>query len=240
MMKPVADAILSVVLAPACAACSAPLDDPSAGAVCRPCWTAIPPVTGLVCRVCGDTLPTWRPEQLDHLCTRCRRSPRAITSGRSIGPYEGRLRDILHALKYDGRRSVAAPLGRLMARAGPEVLRGADCVVPVPLHFTRHYTRGFNQAAELARHVGPPVVAALRRRRATVTQTDLPEGERHANVRRAFALKRWHSVRGQVVVVVDDVSTTGATIDACARVLLEAGAKEVRALTAARAAARLP
>jgi ComF family protein len=162
-----------------------------------------------------------------------------ITRGRSIGPYEGSLRDILHALKYDKRRSIAGRLGPMMAAAGVDVLRGADAVVPVPLHFARQWRRGFNQAAELARHVGVPVLACLRRTRSTVTQTDLPEARRHANVRGAFAVNG-KVPRASVLVVVDDVSTTGATIDACARALLAAGAGEVRGLTAARAAARLP
>jgi ComF family protein len=126
-----------------------------------------------------------------------------------------------------------------MIRAGAQVLAGADLAVPVPLHALRYYRRGFNQAAELATHVGLPVVHALRRARATATQTDLPERLRHANVNGAFRLRR-PIPRGSVVVVVDDVSTTGATVDACARVLLEAGAREIRALTAARAAARVP
>lgn len=175
----------------------------------------------------------------DQRCSRCRRTQRLIVRGRSIGPYEGALRNIIQALKYEGRRSVARPLGALMIRAGTPVLDGADFAVPVPLHLTRHYMRGFNQAAELAAHIGLPVVAALRRRRPTITQTDLPEVQRHANVKDAFRLRR-HIPTGAIVVVVDDVSTTGATVDACARVLLDAGAREVRALTAARAAARLP
>lgn len=176
---------------------------------------------------------------MDTRCSRCRRTARLIVHGRSIGAYEGALRDILHALKYDHRRSLAKPLGALMARAGATVAEGADLAVPVPLHFTRQYARGFNQAAELAAHVGLPVVHALRRRRATVTQTDLPEGRRHRNVQGAFALRR-SIPPGAVVVVVDDVTTTGATVDACARVLLDAGAAEVRALTAARAVAKRP
>ena len=153
--------------------------------------------------------------------------------------YEGTLRDVIQALKYGGRRSLARPLARLMVRAGGDLLDGADAVVPVPLHLVREYSRGFNQAAELARHLGVEVRHALRRTRPTVTQTDLPEPERYRNVRGAFALRR-PVPRGSVLVVVDDVSTTGATLDACARVLLEAGAREVRGLTAARAAARRP
>lgn len=240
MIRAACDALVAVVLAPRCAVCDEALEQPSRGAVCPPCWRSIPPPAFTLCRLCGDTLTASHASNpVDHLCARCRRSPRLITIGRSIAPYEGTLREILHALKYNNRRSVSRRLGWLMAHAGSHVLDGADCVVPVPLHFTRHYTRGFNQAAELAKHVGLPVVHALRRRRATVTQTDLPEADRHANVRDAFAVKPWRRVNELVVVVVDDVSTTGATIDACARVLLDAGAKEVRALTAARAVSRL-
>ena len=240
MVRSIADALVATVLAPCCACCSIPLERPSLGAVCPACWASIPPPCDRLCEICGDALPSWRAEA-GHpgRCSRCRRSTRVIARGTSIGAYEGALRDILHALKYEHRRSVAKPLGRLMLAAGTQVLDGADFVVPVPLHVIRHYRRGFNQAAELAAHLGLPVVHALRRNRATSTQTDLPEGRRHANVKGAFALRR-PVPAGAVVVVVDDVSTTGATVDACARVLLEAGAREVRALTAARAAARLP
>ncbi|HVL69129.1 MAG TPA: ComF family protein [Vicinamibacterales bacterium] len=239
MIRPLCDAILAVTLAPCCACCAGPLERPLDGAACDTCWAAIPRASAPLCRVCGDSLRSWRPGA-DPLCARCTRRPRLISIGRAIGPYEGSLRDILHALKYDGRRSLARPLAGRMQAAGRDVLDGADCVVPVPLHFRRLYSRGFNQSAELAAHLGLPVVHALRRTRATVTQTDLPEAQRHENVLGAFAVRRRARVGGAVVVIVDDVSTTGATLDACARVLLDAGAKEVRALTAARAAARLP
>jgi ComF family protein len=250
-IRAIADALLSVVIAPGCASCGRLLDEPTRGAVCDGCWTSIPRTTDPVCELCGDALTTWRqpgaregrqdgtPDGHSARCQRCRRSARVITIGRSIAPYEGTLREILHALKYERRRSLAAPLASLMAARGAQVLDGADAVVPVPLHFLRQYHRGFNQASELARHLDVPVLECLRRTRATITQTDLPEARRHENVRGAFRLRR-RVPSGAVLVVVDDVSTTGATVDACARVLLEGGAKEVRALTAARAAARLP
>ena len=240
MIAAMGNALIAALLAPCCACCRNPLEEPIRGAVCPECWASIPLPFDPLCETCGDTLSSWRPgAEGERSCSRCRRTGRIIACGRSIGPYEAALRDIVHALKYEGRRSVAKPLGALMIRAGAQVLDGADIVVPVPLHLYRRYTRGFNQAAELAAHVGLPVVHALRRRRATTTQTDLPEGQRHANVKDAFRLRR-RIPAGSVVVVVDDVSTTGATVDACARVLLEGGAREVRALTAARAAARLP
>ncbi len=148
------------------------------------------------------------------------------------------LRAIVHALKYGGRRRVAGPLAERLAAAGAGILDGADVVVPVPLHRARQRARGFNQAAELAQRLGVPVAHLLRRVRATPSQTDLPAARRHANVRGAFALARGASPRGATVVLVDDVETTGATLEACARVLRDAGAKEVRALTAARVVSR--
>jgi ComF family protein len=238
-MRALADALISVLLAPLCACCKTPLDSPTSGAVCATCWKSIPPAVGPQCNLCGDVLPSWRHLSPSLRCSRCERTGRVITIGRSIGPYEGALREIIQAFKYNRRRSLARPLAQRMAEAGPEVLAGADAVVPVPLHFLKEYSRGFNQAAELADHLGIDVRHALRRTRATVTQTDLPESKRHENVDGAFAL-RGRVPPGSVLVVVDDVSTTGATLDACARVLLEAGAREVRGLTAARAAARLP
>jgi ComF family protein len=123
-----------------------------------------------------------------------------------------------------------------MRERGADVLSGADAVVPVPLHRWRRRSRGFNQADDLARQLGPPVVPALRRVRATRTQAELPAAKRHGNVHHAFATARPHvDLRGRIVVLVDDVSTTGATLEACGRVLRECGVKEIRALIAARA-----
>lgn len=125
-----------------------------------------------------------------------------------------------------------------MRAAGAAVLDGADAVVPVPLHRSRERGRGFNQARELARRLGVPLLDALVRTRETAPQADLPATRRHDNVGGAFALRPGVSVEGKIVVLVDDVSTTGATLNACAAPLIDAGATEVRALTAARASLR--
>jgi ComF family protein len=239
--RTITDAVLAFLLAPACAACTAPLDAPTGGPVCSACWAGIVPITPPVCDACGDPLPSWRGIGVgDGRCARCRRRGSLVTRGRAIGAYDGTLRAIIHALKYDGRRSVARPLGGLLARHGAPVLAGADVVVPVPLHRSRQRARGFNQAAEIARHLPVPMRDALRRIRPTPSQTDLPAAERHANVRDAFAVRRTARLDNCVVVLVDDVSTTGATLEACARVLREAGARDVRALTVARVVSRSP
>ena len=133
-----------------------------------------------------------------------------------------------------------------MCEHGADLVEGAAFAVPVPLHRIRYHARGFNQAADLARRLGLPVREVLRRRRATRSQVELPAAERRRNVADAVVVRRfvragrwkWQRVRrvldGAVIVLVDDVSTTGATLDACARVLKAGGAREVRALTAAR------
>lgn len=235
LVRAFVDSALSIALAPCCAACRQPLDSPTRGAVCTTCLDSIVPLAPPYCGICGGALSSWRTRSGD-ACARCRATRSPLTTSRALGQYDGALRAMLHALKYDGRRTIASRLSRMMQTRCRAVLAGADAVVPVPLHWRRRRVRGFNQAEDLAAGLGLPVLHALRRRRHTRTQTDLPAAERHANVRHAFVVRRRVSVRDLCLVVVDDVRTTGATIDACARVLKEAGAREVRGLTAAAVA----
>jgi ComF family protein len=211
-----ADAVIAFTLAPRCISCDAPLDEPTRGCVCRPCWNLVVPAQA-------------------HSSF-----SESITLARAGGDFEGALRDAIHAFKYEGRRSLASSLGGLMRSAGADLLRDAHCVVPVPLHPWRHFRRGFNQASDLARTLGPPVVHALWRVRATTSQSGLTAAARRRNVGGAFILSRLlrpqrrdRLLRDRVVVLVDDVRTTGATLNVCATVLLAAGVREVRALTAA-------
>jgi ComF family protein len=190
--------------------------NPLAGAVCEACWSSLrlaPPL--------HERYP----------------SSHAIEWACAVDRYEGRMKDIIHSLKYDRRRSIAPPLGRLMRECGARLLSHADLVVPVPLHPRREYQRGFNQAEDLATHLGVPVAKMLVRVRHTHSQIDLPKHERRENVKDAFAFRpdpRYRIPDPCVAVLVDDVSTSGATLDACAQVLKANGVKEVRALTAAR------
>jgi len=265
LLSTLIDALISVIVAPACAVCDALLDRPSAGPVCDACWAAIHPVTPPLCPVCGDPLPAGRlaaatagaaatvgaelAPPRSAVCARCRRGPSLIARSRAVGEYAGTLRAIVHVLKYDKRRSVAPRLATLMKASGQDVLCGADAAIPVPLHWTRQWRRGFNQAALLAAHLDIAVWPALSRVRATGPQVALAAPARRLNVRNAFALARrrwpralpWQArLEGRVVVLVDDVATTAATLEACAKVLRAAGVREVRALTAARVAGSPP
>lgn len=209
------DGIVAVAFAPACAACRRVLDTPLEGPVCAACWNGVQPV------VHADTL-----------------APDPIAAWQAAGEYEGSLREIIHAFKYDGRRSLARPLAALIRERGAAVLDRADFIVPVPLHPWRRLRRGFNQADDLARHLGVPVCPALWRTRATAPQAPLDPSQRRRNVRAAFRLSplvRTSRLERAHVVLVDDVRTTGATLEACARVLKDAGARELSALTVARA-----
>jgi ComF family protein len=211
------DAVLAVAFGASCAACGQLLEHPSRGPVCDDCWSSI---AGL-------------PPPAFQIST-------VIDRAQAIGPHDAALRSIVHALKYEGRRSLATPLASLMLDRCRWALEDAEVAVPVPLHPSRRRQRGFNQALDLSRGLRLPVCHALRRVRATPSQTDLTAAERHENLRNAFAASRlpWRvrAVAGRIVVLVDDVSTTGATLDECARVIQEVGAREVRAVTAARAA----
>ncbi len=160
---------------------------------------------------------------------------------------------VLQALKYKGKTRLAKPLGRLLFDAFisyPE-LGATELIAPIPLHASRARRRGFNQAALilkqwpllLRRQGGAPVQIAgdgdfLKRARKTPAQTGLSRSQRMTNIRRAFALNAAAPVEGKTVLLIDDVCTTGATADECARVLKKGGAKTVNVLTLARASAK--
>jgi ComF family protein len=232
MLATGANALIKTFLSPSCVSCRTELDQPLASPVCERCWLQVAAVS-----------PRLAP---DAQCARCQRQPPSFDIARSAGRYEGPLREIVHVFKYNQRRLLAEPLGRMMRFAGADVLDEADAVIPVPLHPWRSLRRGFNQADDLARQLGLPVWRALRRHKHGPPQASLPAANRQGNLRSAFALsyafairERWghRLLRDRIVVLVDDVMTTGATLDACGAVLRDAGVRSVRALTAARAVA---
>jgi ComF family protein len=229
-----------LVFPSSCRLCAALLDRPGERIVCGDCLGRLVPRRGPVCPVCGRF---FEGDAGEHLCRRCLADRPAFSAHRSCGAYGGALKDVILLFKY--RRY--APLGRPLARfaedalGGEEALwEGAEFVVPVPLHRARRRERGFNQALLLARELaerqGLEVLkGSLVKTRNVPAQAGLRAADRERNVVGAYAVKRPERVRGRVLVLVDDVTTTGATIRECARVLVEAGAKDVRAVTLAQA-----
>jgi ComF family protein len=163
---------------------------------------------------------------------------------RSVFYFDGPVRDVLYRFKYDSLTALAAPLGELMADCWRARPWPADVVVPVPLHASRERERGYNQATLLARETVRSLEARqvptalgermLERRRATPPQVGLDGAQRRENVKGAFRAAS-DAVFGRRVLLIDDVCTTGATLEACAVALRESGARGVRALTFARA-----
>lgn len=224
----------------ACRLCGGLLDKPGERVLCGDCLAGLKPARGPVCGVCGRPIAS---EVLSlHPCGACRAVPPAFSRHRSAGEYAGRLREALLLFKFRKYKPLAGPLAAFAAAAVPDGagLWGEGVLVPVPLHRKRRRERGFNQAEALAvalgRMTGRPVeTRALRRVADIPPQTTMGRAERIANVRGAFRVVRPERIRGRSVVLVDDVFTTGSTLGECARVLREAGAADVRALTLARA-----
>ena len=229
-------AIVDGVLPPRCLACGAIVDLPQT--LCAPCWRSITFFAQPWCVVCG--LPFPHPEGKDAVCAECAREARSWDRARAVLRYDKNSRHLVLALKHGDRTHLAAAFGRWMHRVGGELLSAADLLVPVPLHWLRLFQRRYNQAALLAHAIhsaGGPNVAAdwLVRRRKTPSQGHLGPAARERNVRGAFAIRADRSFAGRRVVIIDDVMTTGATVEECARVLKRAGAAFVGVLTLARA-----
>jgi ComF family protein len=236
--------LLNTALPPLCAACRQPLG--GSGGLCAACWSKVSFIAPPYCERLG--IPFAYDPGPGILSMEAIADPPAYGRARAAVRFDDVARDLVHALKYGDRLDLAATLGGWMARAGREVLGEADALVPVPLHWRRLFARRFNQAAVLAsvisRASGVPVSHAVRRVRATPQQVGLSRAERAANVQGAFRVAAGDAaaVHGRRLVLVDDVLTTGATIDACARALLRAGARSVDVLVFARvvAAVRTP
>ena len=177
-----------------------------------------------------------------HLCGGCRHHPLPFDYARAGARYGDVTRAALHALKFAGRRAMAAPLGDLLAEMGVDSLPVAapDLLVPVPLHRRRQRERGFNQALLLARRLGrawgvPVRPDVLARVVETRPQTEVAPDARRSNVRGAFTLRRPELVAGRHVIIIDDIFTTGSTATACALAVKDGGAAVVGVLTVARA-----
>lgn len=228
-------AVVDAVLPPRCLACGATVGEPDA--LCGDCWSAMSFFAPPWCAVCG--LPFPHPMGDGAVCPDCARGHKNWQRARAVLRYDKHSRPLVLALKYD-RTHTARAFGQWMRRAGGDMLDGADLLVPVPLHWTRLLARRYNQAALLAHAIhragGPPVAPDwLVRRRKTPSQGRLGRLARARNVGGAFALRPGRTVKGKRLVLIDDVLTTGATVEECARVLRRGGAAFVGVLTLARA-----
>ncbi|HTV90504.1 MAG TPA: ComF family protein [Stellaceae bacterium] len=229
-------AAIDAVLPPRCLACGATVGEPDA--LCGACWSTMTFFAPPWCAACG--LPFPHPIGEGVVCADCARGGHAWQRARAVMRYDKHSRRLVLGLKHGDRTHLARALGQWMRRAGADMLDGADLLVPVPLHWTRLVARRYNQAALLAHAIhkagGPPVAPDwLTRRRRTPSQGRLGRLARSRNVGGAFALRAGRNISGKRLVLIDDVLTTGATAEECARVLRRNGAAFVGVLTLARA-----
>ena len=225
------DSALELVFPPQCAGCGLPGME-----FCHRCAQRVEPLPQTICLHCGAPQRT-----TVSLCDNCRARTRALTLSRAAALHTEPLRQAIHALKYEDRPQLAEPLGRYLVAAFRQkpwtaISNDIDAVVPVPLHSERFAERGYNQsellAAKLSTDCGLPLQPAwLMRIRPTRQQVGLSPSERQTNVVGAF--RATADVAGKTLLLVDDVYTTGSTLEACARAALDAGAHAVYALTLA-------
>ena len=223
-----------------CVLCGAWVNNPDLSSLCHPCLSHLPRHCGPMCRYCGVCLPASLAEAFA-VCSACRGQRHLFDLARSAGPYEGALRELIHKYKFEGFRNLARPLAGVLESvySGDPDLPSADWILPAPLHPTRRRERGFDQTLLLARGLSAgvrvPVFSGLRRIRPTSPQFGLDHEERARNVRGAFALSGGDALAGGSILVVDDVMTTGATVNEICRLLREeASPKQIVALTLAR------
>jgi ComF family protein len=236
------DRLVHALLPAACLGCGQPLpaSGPALG-LCMPCRGLLSRLPAQSCAVCALPLGQAHALPAGYRCGTCRQTPPAFDRMLALWSYGPPLDSVVQALKfrrldYLGRHLAVA----LAAELGPrlEGLPAVDCVVPVPLHWRRRLSRGYNQAERIARPLagllGLPFDPVLFRSRATPPQSRLGRTHRLANLRRAFRVPRPQAIRGLHLLLIDDVATTGATLDAAAEALKRAGAAAVTALVAGR------
>jgi ComF family protein len=227
---------LDIALPTLCVACREPVDGEG---VCAGCWAKLSFIAPPFCPRLG--IPFIYDPGPDLLSMEAIANPPAYARARAAVRYDDVARTLVHALKYQDCTDLAPAMGRWMARAGHELLGEAHVLVPVPLHWRRGWSRRYNQSGALARVIerqsGVKVASeALRRVRPTQQQIGLTRSQRASNVQGAFkvAKERQSLVQGRRVILIDDVLTSGATVDACARALLRAKAASVDVLVFAR------
>lgn len=229
--------LLNLIFPPQCLMCHAIV--PTHGTLCLDCWQQVHFISDPCCACCG--LPFDYAIGDGALCGDCLQQHPSYLCARAAFRYDDASKSLILKLKYHDQSYLAATYGRWLAKAGGEMLKSCDVIVPVPLYYWRFVQRRYNQsallAAALARQCALPVIPdALKRIRHTPPQTGLTRAQRHDNVRGVFAVhpKFKKRLAGKRIVLIDDVMTTGATLEACSRALLKAGAGAVYVLTLAR------
>lgn len=226
--------LLSLIFPFNCPICHSKLESKNKNYICIKCWKEIKLIKGDICSKCG------RLSALS-ICSLCKKNQYYFNRARAAGIYEGALREYIHMFKYKKKTYLAEPLGKLLSDMieNDEILNKSDLLIPIPLDTRRYREREFNQAYLLAdvasRRVSIPVSTEnLRRTRVTLPQTGLNRKQREKNVKNIFQVNNAEEFKDKNIIVIDDVFTTGATVNACAKALRKSGSGTVNVVTVAR------
>jgi len=228
-----------VMFPPQCLGCAEILY-PSAGQIfCQACSNEIRLITGRICPVCGTVFPD--SPAPGHVCGDCLENKTYFSRARAVFRYETLILNAIHQFKYGRNISVGETLASFMAGFSFSDIDFPDysLIIPVPLHIKRLRERGFNQSLILARalekkHRIPVDFSVLKRKKFTTTQAGSNRNERKSNIKNAFEVRNCKNIAGKNIILVDDVYTTGVTVNECAKMLVMAGVQKVSVLTLAR------
>lgn len=245
MLKYITEGLLNLIFPLDCRICEKPIRESKGYSICENCFKTIEFIDKPYCVKCGKpfliSTDLFKQER-EILCVDCKRKKYSFEFARSVGIYRGVLRECIHLFKYHGEKKLAEPLGELLIDylvRNQEFKKGIDLIIPVPLHKNDLKGRGFNQSVLLGRIIEnyfsiPAKEEVLIKKKLTPSQVNLSKKEREKNILRAFSIDRPEEIRGKNILILDDIFTTGSTVEECSKELKKAKAKNIFILTLAR------
>jgi len=244
MVEYIKEGLLNLIFPLDCKICEKPIRESKGYSICEDCFKTIELIEPPYCIKCGKPLIStdYFESNRGILCSNCKRKKYSFEFSRSVGIYQKVLKECIHLFKYYGEKKLAKPLGKLMINyllKNNEFKKKIDLIIPVPLHKNDLKKRGFNQSVLLGRVIGdyfsiPVEKRVLIKKKLTPFQVNLSKKEREKNIIKAFAVERPEEVKYKNILILDDIFTTGSTVEECAKELIKAQAKNIFVLTLAR------
>lgn len=245
MVKYIKEGLLNLIFPLDCRICEKPIRESKGYSICEDCFKDIKLIDRPYCVKCGKPFlisTDLFKQDREILCVDCKRKKYSFEFARSVGVYHGILKECIHLFKYYGEKKLAGPLGKLLIDylvKNQEFKKVIDLIIPVPLHKNDLKGRGFNQSILLSRTIGnyfsiPVKEEILIKKKLTSSQVNLSKKEREKNILRAFSVERTEEIKDKNILILDDIFTTGSTVEECARELKKAKARNIFVLTLAR------
>lgn len=246
VVKYIKEGLLNLIFPLDCRICEKPIRESKGYSICEDCFKTIELIDKPYCVKCGKpfliSTDLFFRQDKEILCADCKRKKYSFEFARSVGIYHRVLKKCIHLFKYYGEKKLAEPLGKLLIDylvKNQEFKKKIDLIIPVPLHKNDLKERGFNQSVLLSKIIGnhfsiPVEEEVLIKKKLTLSQVNLSKKDREKNILRAFSIDRPEEIRGENILILDDIFTTGSTVEECAKELKKAKAKNIFILTLAR------